>query len=93
MRAVICLLGTSFLVACAGAPPVPDIEVKLIDAKNEKVHYYLVPKARGEKAKYLRSERLSLLGLNKNFALDAKNYSILEGYMSELEDWAEAHCR
>jgi hypothetical protein len=81
------------LIACAGAPPMPEIEVKLIDVKHSKVHVYRVPKAKGKKAPLLRSEALDLRKLDRNFAIDPRNYSITEGYLSSVEDWAEQHCR
>ena len=90
-------LNASFLClalsGCAGFPPVPDIEVKLIDQRNGKIHYYLVPKQQGQTATHLRSEPLTIQSLNKNFAIDPHNYSILETYMSEVEDHAKANCR
>jgi hypothetical protein len=81
------------IVACAGFPPVPDIEVKLVDQKNAKIHYYLIPKREGESAPFLRSEPLTLSNLNKNFAIDPKNYSILETYLSEVSDHAKEKCQ
>jgi hypothetical protein len=93
LRRVAIFCGASLLVACAGIPPIPDIEVKLVDQKNGKIHYYLVPKQNGQKAQYLRSVPLTFSNLNKNFAIDPKNYSVLEGYISEVEDYAKEKCK
>ena len=81
------------LTACESLPPMPDIEVKLVDQRNAKVHYYLLPKRQGENAPYLRSVPLTFSNLNKNFAIDPRNYSILERYMSTVEDYARERCQ
>lgn len=78
---------------CAFAPPVPDIEIGLVDVKHLKHHIYMVPKERGDDAKHLRSEPLTLEKLNKQYTLHPSQYSILEGYISEVEDWGREHCR
>lgn len=70
----------------------PDIEVKLVDQKNAKVHVYLVPKQPGQAAQFLRSEPLTFTSLNKNFAIDPKNYSTLEEYISQVEQYAKEKC-
>lgn len=93
LRRVATCFAAEILVACAGIPPIPDIEVKLVDQKNGKIHYYLVPKQNGQKAQYLRSVPLTFSNLNKNFAIDPHNYSILEGYISEVEDYARDRCK
>jgi hypothetical protein len=79
--------------ACNNFPPMPDIEVKLVDKRNQKIHYYLLPKQQGEDAKYLRSVPLTFDNLQKNFAIDPRNYSILEGYMTKVEDYAKERCK
>lgn len=83
----------SSAIRCAGAPPMPDIEIKLIDVINKKAHIYLLPKRSGDPAKYLSSEALSLLGLDHHFAMAVENYAKLEEYASEVEAYAKAHCR
>ncbi len=85
---------TTFVVSgCAGGPKMPDIEVGLVDAKNQKHHIYQVPKQQGQNAPHLRSEALTLNGLNKNYTLRPSQYSIFEKYLSEVEDWAKEHCK
>lgn len=79
--------------ACAGFPPMPDIEVKLIDERNSKAHIYQVPKQSGQRAPYLRSEPLTLQSLNKNYCIAPRQYSIFEEYMSKVEDHARDKCK
>lgn len=83
----------SLLTACNGFPPMPDIEVKLIDSRHDKVHVYLVPKQQGQNAIHVRSEPLMLLTLDKNFCIDTKNYSLLEQYVAAVESYAKERCK
>ncbi len=87
------LLICSVAVSCVGAPQMPDIELKLIDVNAKKAHIYMLPKRPNEPAKHLRSEPLSLLGLDLHFAISIENYVKLEEYASALEAYAEAQCR
>lgn len=82
------------LVGCGlGAPIMPDIETKLIDAKHDKVHIYLVPKVPGQSGKFLRSEKLLILPLDKNFCVDPHNYSLLEEYVAAVEEYSKEKCK
>lgn len=71
----------------------PDIEIKLVDQTNGKVHYYLIPKQQGEEAKHLRSVPLTFTNLKKNFCIEPKEYSKLEVYLSAVDDAAKEHCK
>lgn len=86
----ICFAG----VSCSTAPPMPDIEIKLLDAQHLKAHVYLIPKKPGEAAKYLRSEPItSLLDVDMHYAITPEGYVRLEEYVSEAAAWAEDHCK
>ncbi len=89
--ALICL--SAELIACAGAPPMPDIEIKMIDAVYSKAHVYLLPKTTDAPATLLRSEALSLLGLDMYYAISPENYVKLEEYASKVEQYAKDMCK
>lgn len=78
---------------CDQLPAFPTIEIKLVDAKHEKIHKYELPKRRGEKAPYIGSVEASFLALEKHFCMSPSNYSKLEDYISDVEDIANKRCK
>lgn len=94
MRArIILLVASLFVLGCEGLPPFPKVEIKLVDAKNDKIHLYNLPQKRGDKAPYLGSTPASIPALNKNYCLAPSEYSKLEQYISAVEDVAERRCK
>lgn len=87
----ICL--SASLIGCAGAPQMPDIEISFVDVANKKLHVYMLPKKPGESAKRLRSEPLTLLGLDQHFTISIENYTALEGYASAVEAYFRGRCQ
>lgn len=84
---------TFAVTSCASLPPVPYVEIGLVDFANGKHHVYQLPQKRGVNAKLVRSETLDLRNLNKRYTLEPKYYSALEQYISAVEDVAEQRCK
>lgn len=62
-----------------------DLEAKLIDARNTKIHRFRIPQNRNVDATFLGSHHLEIENLDKNVCYSPSEHSKLEEYTSKLE--------